>query len=86
MIIKLIKRARLKKRPSNIMPFYDICIVHKASHRKNVVEKIGSYNTAVARLELNVFRLIYWISKDVGITGNSVEVLCSAGIIKFTAV
>ena len=82
-IIKLIKRSRLKKRPKKFLPVFDICLVKKSVKKKNVIEKIGTYNVEMGNLVLNVFRLIYWLGLGVSLSGNFLKLANVANIIKF---
>jgi hypothetical protein len=41
-IIKLVRRARRKKKPKVIRPIYDICVVEKSEGGSLVIEKIGT--------------------------------------------
>lgn len=80
-IIKLVKCARLKKKADRAFPKYVLGVVKKSSHRKNVLEKLGTFDVGVGLVSLNTFRLIFWLSKEVGITGNGLKILSEIGVI-----
>lgn len=57
-IIKFIRRKNLKKnKPLSII--YDICVVRKSSHKRRVLEKLGTYSISGKSLTLNIFRLCF---------------------------
>lgn len=80
-IIKLVKRARRKKKPKLLFPFYDICVVDKAEGGSRVLEKLGFWSTGTGIIKINIFRLSYWVAKEVTFTGNSLRCLELASVI-----
>lgn len=61
LIIKLQKKK--KKKTFNL-------VVTSTFGRKKIIEKIGTYNIFNKTLSLNIFRLIYWVSKNIFMSGN----------------
>lgn len=81
-IIRLVRRARKKNSPQSFFPTYDFCVVNKAQNGKKVVEKLGTLNIGRGFFSLNAFRLVFWVSRGVGLSGNSLIVLERYNIIR----
>lgn len=79
-IIKLIKINKKIKTSKKILNNYVICVVKKSSHKNKVYEKLGSITKTGKLFKINIFRLCYWLSKEVAISGNSFYVLQKNGI------
>lgn len=80
-IVKLVKRARRKKKPKLFFPIYDICVVEKAEGGSRVIEKLGVWSCGAGVIKINIFRLSYWVSKEVAFTGNSLRCLELAAVV-----
>lgn len=80
-IVKLLKRNPKKNKPRILTPVYDICLVKKSARGRYVFEKLGVYTQRGHRLNINLFRLVFWISKNVSFTGNVIELLLRHNIL-----
>lgn len=80
-IIKLVKCGRRKGEKNKPFSKYTLCVVKKSSHKRNVIEKLGIYDKNHKLATLNVYRLIFWLSKEVGVTGPGLKFLTDIGII-----
>ena len=80
-IIRFLKRARKKNRPKKALPTYDICVVNTSVRGKKVYEKLGFYS-ASGYARLNVFRLVYWLSRGVRLSGTASMKLEAMNILK----
>lgn len=80
-IIKLLKRNPKKNQPRSLTSVYDICVVKKAEKNKYVFEKLGVYTQRGCRLDINLFRLVFWISKNVSFSGNAATLLLKHNIL-----
>lgn len=74
-IVKLLKRCPKKNLPRILTPVYDICIVKKREKNKYVFEKLGVYTQRGNRLDINLFRLVFWVSRGVSFSGNAANLL-----------
>lgn len=59
----------------SFLPIYSICVVKKSSHGKKVYEKLGFYSKNSKLLNINPFRLAFWVSKNVSFSGNCLQLL-----------
>jgi len=82
-IIKLLRRAPRKNCPKHKIPIYEICIVPRGSHSKDVIEKLGTYSLRSSVFSINIFRLCYWISRGVSLSGNCMRLLVNTRILRF---
>ena len=46
-----------------------VIVVRKKNNKNRVIEKLGTYSTLTKSLVINPFRLIYFISEGVCVTG-----------------
>lgn len=81
-IIKLLRRVQKKYEKRDKTPIYDICLVKKSSHGRKIYEKLGVYSVKNGYFRLNIFRLIFWLSKDISMTGNFVLCLINFNILR----
>lgn len=49
--------------------------IGKNKKKNKIVEVLGSYDYLNKKLVINIFRLIFWISKDIAICGKVVKLL-----------
>ena len=70
--LRLIKKKKINS--------YVLVIVSNYSNK--VLEKIGTYNNKNKNLSLNIFRLIYWVSKNIFLTGNVFNLFLKICLIK----
>jgi len=82
-IVKLVKRSRLKNKTKSLFPVYDICVVRKATKKKLVFEKLGAISIMSCLINLNVFRLCFWLAKGAGLSGNTRGLLERINIITY---
>lgn len=52
-----------------------VIVLKKLNTKNKVLEKIGSYSTNTKCLVINPFRLIYFISKGVSVSGSVIYLL-----------
>lgn len=80
-IVKILRRNPKKNQPKNPVPIYDICVVRRSARGRFVYEKLGVYTQRGHRLSINPFRLLFWISKHVGFSGNAMWLLLRFNIL-----
>ena len=67
-------KIKLKNKKKNSYSVVVIKINKKINSNK-IVEILGSYDFLNKKLVINIFRLIFWISKDVIICGKFIKLL-----------
>lgn len=78
--MKIIKLIKIKKKNRYNIADYNLCLVKKSSHRKFVYEKLGKLSKKNKLIRVNVFRLCFWVSKNVAFSGNVTYLLLKNGI------
>lgn len=69
-----------KKNKKNI---YSLLLVDNIKKSNRVIEVLGSYNPINKNLNLNIFRLIFWLSKNTEISGNVFNLFLKFNIFNF---
>ena len=65
----------LKKKKKNS---FVVAVIKK---RGKVLEKLGVYNPKLNSLSLNIFRLIFWVSKNISVSGHVFNILVKFNIL-----
>ena len=71
-IIKLLKRHQKRDLPRQRIPVYDLCIVKKSKRSNFVYEKLASLHIKNGLFKFNPYRLAFWLSSGISLSGNSV--------------
>ena len=74
---KIIKFNRKLKKKTSVL-----CVLDYSNKTNKVIEVIGSYNFINKNLDINIFRFIYWISKNIKLSGEVFQVLLKFNIIR----
>jgi len=75
-IIKAVKRpSQFRSNGERGFIIYDICLVARSSHRNKVFEKLGTFTLRAGIFSLNSFRLVWFLSHNVCLSGRTVQLL-----------